>query len=177
MRNLLLLFIPVTFLFMFMAACDGDYRQRAIGENHEIIVVMDSALHESETADALRNTFGKIIETLPGQGENLYTLRFMDFQTNDELDQIRKFKNIIFAGPIDDETNTERSIVEIVQVGEDEGLRVAVTHERDARQVAHGADVLAEHAGHRRRGPQAVAGNLMINILGFCSRGIQYDKR
>lgn len=110
MRNLLLLFVPVTFLYMFMAACDGDYRQRAIGENHEIIVVMDSTLHESETADAIRNTFGKTIETLPGQGENLYTLRFMDFRTNDELDQIRKFKNIIFAGPIDDETNTSSFI-------------------------------------------------------------------
>jgi hypothetical protein len=108
MRNLIIiLLLSVSFTTM---ACDGDYRQRAIGENHEIIVVMDSTLHESETADAIRNTFGRTIETLPGEGEQLYTLRFRDFRSNQELDEIRKFKNLIFAGPIDDETNTSSFI-------------------------------------------------------------------
>lgn len=108
MRNLIIiLLLSVSFTTM---ACDGDYRQRAIGENHEIIVVMDSTLHEGETADAIRNTFGRTIETLPGEGEQLYTLRFRDFRTNQELDEIRKFKNLIFAGPIDDETNTSSFI-------------------------------------------------------------------
>jgi hypothetical protein len=108
MRNLIIiLLLSVSFTTM---ACDGDYRQRAIGENHEIIVVMDSTLHESETADAIRNTFGRTIETLPGEGEQLYTLRFRDFRSNQELDEFRKFKNLIFAGPIDDETNTSSFI-------------------------------------------------------------------
>ncbi len=108
MRNLI--FLLLLTLLITAVSCDGDYRQRAIGDNHEIYVVMDSSLHESETADAIRNTFGKTIETLPGEGEQLYTLRFRDFRTNQELDEIRKFKNIIFAGPIDDETNTSSFI-------------------------------------------------------------------
>lgn len=108
MRNLFVLLVLVSILFSI--ACEGDYRQRAIGDNHEIIVIMDSTLHESETAEALRNTFGKTIETLPGRDEQLYSLRFLDFRTNQELEDLRKFKNIIFAGPIDDQTNTSSFI-------------------------------------------------------------------
>ncbi|MEX0993991.1 MAG: DUF4837 family protein [Balneolaceae bacterium] len=91
---------------IFMAACEGDYRQRAIGENSEIFVVMDSTQHDSETAIALRETFGKTIETFPNRRESLYNLRFRDFRNNEELDQLRKFKNLIFAAPIDQESNT-----------------------------------------------------------------------
>ncbi|MEX2573051.1 MAG: DUF4837 family protein [Balneolaceae bacterium] len=90
-------------------ACEGDFRQRAIGDNHVIFVVMDSTLHDSRTADALRETFGRPVETLPNPEEQ-YTLRFRDFRTNDELDELRKFKNIIFAGPVNDQTNTSAFI-------------------------------------------------------------------
>lgn len=108
MRYLLVLLVLVSFLFSI--ACEGDYRQLAIGENHEIVVIMDSTQHESNTAEALRNTFGKTIETLPGRDEQLYTLRFRDFRSNQELEDLRKFKNIIFAGPIDEQTNTSSFI-------------------------------------------------------------------
>lgn len=95
---------------MFWTSCEGDYRQRAIGDNVEIFVVMDSTMHESETATALRETFGKYLQTIPGQPEELYTLRFRDFRSNDELEQIQRYKNIIFAGPIDDDANTSMFI-------------------------------------------------------------------
>ncbi|MEX2600720.1 MAG: DUF4837 family protein [Balneolaceae bacterium] len=96
--------------FLFSTACEGDYRQRAIGDNVEIFVVMDSTLHESETAAALRETFGRYLQTIPGQPEELYTLRFRDFRSNEELEQLQKYKNLIFAGPIDDETNASTLI-------------------------------------------------------------------
>lgn len=92
--------------FLFTIACDGDYRQRAIGDNANIIVIMDSTFHDSETANALRETFGRTIETLPDRRESMYNLRFHDFRSNEELDQLKKFKNLIFAAPIDQESNT-----------------------------------------------------------------------
>lgn len=108
MRDIILLLFLGTLLSATIS-CEGDFRQRAIGENHNIIVVMDSTLHDSETADALRTTFGKYLETLPNP-EPLYTLTFRDFRTNEELEDLRKFKNLIFAGPIDDNTNTSSFI-------------------------------------------------------------------
>ena len=90
-------------------SCEGDFRQRAIGENHIITVIMDSTLHDSRTADAIRATFGQGIETLPSP-EPLYSLRFRDFRTNEELETLRKMNNLIFAGPLDDDSNTSTFI-------------------------------------------------------------------
>ncbi|MEX0770784.1 MAG: DUF4837 family protein [Balneolaceae bacterium] len=104
LRNLCLLLITTAFLTT--VACEGDYRQRAIGENSDIIVVMDSTWQDSETAFALKETFGRTIETLPNRRESLYNLRFRDFRTNEELEQLRKFNNLIFAAPIDQESNS-----------------------------------------------------------------------
>ncbi len=105
-----LILILVSAIFAVTVACEGDYRQRAIGDNHVIYVVMDSTMHDSQTAQAIEETFGRIIETMPNRTENLYTLQFRDFRTNDQLDELRKFNNLIFAGPIDDQTNTSSFI-------------------------------------------------------------------
>lgn len=94
-----------TMLLLFLlTSCDGDYRPMSIGGIDEVIVVMDSTLWDSQTALALEDTFGKGIETLPGY-EPTYRLVFRDFNTNSQLDELRKFKNIIIASPIDDDTN------------------------------------------------------------------------
>ncbi len=122
MRRITLLLLTTVF-FLPLLACEGDFRQRAIGENHEIIVVMDESLHEGATAEALNETFGRVIETLPGQAEMKYTLRFQDFQTNEELENIRKRKNIIFAGPIDDETNVSSFIRALLTSDVEERVR------------------------------------------------------
>jgi len=108
MQRTVLLALLLTTLFL--SACGGDYRQRAIGDNDDVVVIMDSTLHESATAEALIATFGRIIETLPGRDEQLYRLRFRDFRNNNELDELRKFKNIIVAGPIDDQNNVSSFI-------------------------------------------------------------------
>ena len=106
--RLLSLLIPVAFLILF-TACEGDYRPKSMGAVDEIYVVMDSTDWNSDTAMAIRETFGRQIETVPTP-ENAYTLTFKDFGTNDQLDQLQEYKNIIFAAPLGEEHNVSRFI-------------------------------------------------------------------
>ncbi|HKK47279.1 MAG TPA: DUF4837 family protein [Balneolaceae bacterium] len=105
-------FIKTTLLLFIVAAwvgCSGDYRQQASGAIDHVVVVMDSTQFHSQTADAIRGTFGRWIQTLPNP-EPLFDLSFRDFDNNAQLNQLKKFKNIIVAAPIDDSTNTARFI-------------------------------------------------------------------
>lgn len=77
----------------------------SIGSIDEIIVVMDSTSWDSETALAIEETFGQVIETIPGAPEPKYNLTFRDFRSNEELERLRSYKNVIFATPINAETN------------------------------------------------------------------------
>lgn len=95
--------IPIIYLFT-VVSCDGDYRPISIGAVDEVIVVMDSTFHDSQTALAIEDTFGKYLRTLPAP-EPTYKLIYKDFSSNDELEEIQKNKNIIFVSPIEDETN------------------------------------------------------------------------
>ena len=108
MKSLLKISLLVTFTVVF-AACEGDYRQKAVGGFGEVIVVMDSTEWESETAEAIRNTYGKDMFTLPSP-QPKFDLRFRDFKNNDELDRLKKSKNIIIAAPINDSTNTSKFV-------------------------------------------------------------------
>lgn len=85
--------------------CEGDYRQKARGSFGEVTVIMDSTDFESETAKALRETFGGWIQTIPGKPPR-FDLRFQDFNSNERLEQLKRYRNIIVAAPIDDSTNT-----------------------------------------------------------------------
>ena len=102
------LLIPIAFLALF-TACEGDYRPQSIGAVDEIYVVMDSTDWNSDTAMAIRETFGRQILTVPTP-ENAYTLTFKDFDTNDQLDQLQEYKNIIFAAPLDEGHNVSRFV-------------------------------------------------------------------
>jgi hypothetical protein len=57
----------------------------------------------------IEETFGKPIPTLPSY-EPTYRLVYRDFSTNAQLDDLRQYKNLIFAAPIDDETNVANLI-------------------------------------------------------------------
>ena len=103
-RNLLVISLIVTTI-----ACEGDFRETAKGSPREFIVVMDSTKWESATADAVRNTYGKLIYTLPNPEPN-YDLSFISIRSRSQLDRIRKNKNIIFVGTLDEETNVGRQI-------------------------------------------------------------------
>ncbi|NBC27629.1 MAG: DUF4837 family protein [Bacteroidetes bacterium] len=101
-------FTPLLFIVL-LASCSGDYRPKSIGAVDEVIVVMDSTQWNSDTAMAIRETFGGLIETVPTP-ENAYDLTFRDFKNNRQLEQLKEFKNVIFAGPIGDSTNVSRFI-------------------------------------------------------------------
>jgi hypothetical protein len=90
---------------LFIANCGGDYRPQASGTFGDAVVIMDSTQWESETAQAIREVYGQGIETLP-QWEPMMDLRFQDFKNNDELERLRKNKNIIVAAPLSDSSNT-----------------------------------------------------------------------
>lgn len=101
--NKFYLIIPIIAVVLF-SSCDSDYRPNSIGQIDQVIVVMDSTQWDSQTALAIEETFGAGIETLPNW-EPKYNLEFRDFRTNQQLDYIREHKNVIFATPLDDETN------------------------------------------------------------------------
>jgi hypothetical protein len=89
--------------------CEGDFRREAIGAMGQVVVIMDSTEFDSQTAEAIRQTFGRPVRTLP-RVPSLFDLTFRDINTNAELEQIKKFKNLIIAAPIDDSTNTSQFI-------------------------------------------------------------------
>lgn len=108
MRLYILTILAAAFVFLFVA-CNGDYRENASGNTRDVVVIMDSTQWNSETADAIRDTFGKLVFTLPN-AEPSYDLSFTSFHSQEQLDRLKKQKNVIFAAPIDDETNTARQI-------------------------------------------------------------------
>lgn len=102
------LFLAIVVLVTTLS-CDGDYRQQAVGTFGDAVVLMDSSYHESAAADAIRDTYGRAITTLPNY-EALFDLRFVDFNSNQELEAVKKNKNVIIASPIDDSTNVGRFV-------------------------------------------------------------------
>lgn len=97
-------------LTLFFASCDFDqYKPDALGTFAEVIVIMDSTEYESQTADAIRSTFGRNIYTIPDAPEFM-DLLFRSFSTNNELERLKKLKNIIIAAPLDGEGNTSELI-------------------------------------------------------------------
>lgn len=100
-------------LFLLVVAiwvgCEGDYRQKARGSFGQAVVLMDSSQFESQTADAIRQTYGGWIQTIPGKPP-LFDLTFRDVKNNDQLEQLKRFKNLIIAAPISDTSNVARFI-------------------------------------------------------------------
>lgn len=108
MKSVLSLTLTLT-LIILTAACSGDYRELADGNTREIVVVMDSTKWDSETAEAIRNSFGEYVLTLPN-AEPYYDLTFMNIRSNSQLNRIKRQKNVIFAAPIDEDSNTGRQV-------------------------------------------------------------------
>lgn len=108
MRLLKLFTVAVTASLAVMG-CEGDYRPQATGPFGEAIVIMDSTAWDSQTAQAIRDVYGEGMETLPNW-EAQMDLRFRDFRNNDELEQLRRHKNIIIAAPISDSSNTAQFV-------------------------------------------------------------------
>ncbi|MEQ9310427.1 MAG: DUF4837 family protein [Balneolaceae bacterium] len=103
-------------------ACDTDFREFAKGNTREFIVVMDSTQWESETANAIRETFGKGVFTLPSP-EEYYDLTFMPIRSRSQLERIRNSKNIIFASAVDADDNVGRQVRAFLDDGVEQRVR------------------------------------------------------
>ena len=105
------LFAVVAALFgVLFTACDElEYRPSAVGPDDEIAVVISGDHWEGEVGDVVREELGTFVYTLPVP-ERMFDLRHMEIHTEDDLDQIRRRKNVVFVAPITDTTNEAQMI-------------------------------------------------------------------
>jgi hypothetical protein len=105
MHTLKLPLLLISLITIFgLQACDGVYKPGSRGKISEILVVMDGSKWNSELGEAVRNTFGAEIRTMP-RSEPLYDLRFADIRNNADLESIKLTRNVIFVASLDDESN------------------------------------------------------------------------
>lgn len=97
------LLTPLIFSLLILS-CGGDYRKEARGQFGSAVVIMDSTSWDSQTANAIRSTYGGKIESILGF-ESRFDLTFEDFSSNEELEQLKFNKNIIIVSPIDADHN------------------------------------------------------------------------
>jgi hypothetical protein len=102
-------FLTAVLLATVLISCGGDYRQKAQGQMGDVVVAMDSSQWEGATAEAIREVFGANIETIPAP-EPEFDLMFRDFSNNEELEEIRNNKNLIFAAPLEANSNVGQFI-------------------------------------------------------------------
>ena len=87
----------------------GDFRPRAVGQEGEIVVVVDSSHWNGPIGDALKETVGRWVGTLPAP-ERQFDLRQVSLVTENDLEMARRHKNVIFVAPLDDTTNEAQYI-------------------------------------------------------------------
>jgi hypothetical protein len=98
------IFYIVILLFIVLQACDGVYKPSSRGKISEVLIVMDASKWNSDLGDALRNSFGADIKTMP-RSEPLYDLRFADIRNNADLESIKLTRNVIFVASLDEQSN------------------------------------------------------------------------
>jgi len=104
LRKFTLPIIGTLIVALGLLACEGDYRKRAQGTFGELIVVMDSSNIDTPLGKAIQNSFGGSFPGVPGF-QPKYDIRFVDFNTESKLEQIKRMKNVLIAAPIDEESN------------------------------------------------------------------------
>lgn len=105
MKNSIFITLSACLLLVSLTACKGDFRPEASGGFSEIIVVMDSSMVNSATANAIRNTFGAPIRTITPSPEPRYDLLFRDLRVSSDLELVQRNKNVIIAATIDEDSN------------------------------------------------------------------------
>lgn len=107
--------LPVTLpgilalVILFGAGCtvSGDYRPSALGPEGQITVAIDSAHWNGPIGDALRETIGGPIYTLPAP-EPAFTLQPVSIALEPLFEQMKKRKNIVIVAPLNDTTAEAR---------------------------------------------------------------------
>ncbi len=98
-------------LVLALSACTGDrdFRPFASGNDTDLYAVVDSVSWDGAIGDAVRETAGGTVRTLPAP-ENRYTTIEGNVETEERWEEVRSNKNIIVAAPFTDST-FEASIV------------------------------------------------------------------
>ena len=114
-------------LMTFMLGCgSADYRPRAVGPEGLLTVVIDSSQWNGEVGDAIRETLGGYIQTLPVP-EPSFELKPAALSSQQALEVIKKQKNIVIAAPLSDSSNIvsqfissrlDPSVKEMIQSGQ-----------------------------------------------------------
>ncbi|MEX0822434.1 MAG: DUF4837 family protein [Rhodothermales bacterium] len=85
----------------------ADYRPRAVGQEGEIVIVIDSTDWSGSIGEAIKGTVGRYIKTLPAP-ERQFDLRQVDLVSERDLEMARRHKNVIFVASLSDSTNEAR---------------------------------------------------------------------
>ncbi len=95
-----------TLCLLVVAGCSGnaDYRPRAVGPEGIVTVVIDSTQWNGVVGDAIRETLGGYIQTLPVP-EPAFELKPAALTSQQALEVIKKQKNVVFAAPLEDTSN------------------------------------------------------------------------
>ncbi len=109
-------------LFTATGCGSGDFRPRAVGQEGEIVVVVDSNHWNGSIGDALQQTVGQWVGTLPAP-ERQFDLRQIDLETEEDLEMARRHKNVIFVAPLDDTTNEAVYIKNVFDSTAQEAIR------------------------------------------------------
>lgn len=106
-----------------LAGCgSADYRPRAVGQEGEIVIVMDSSDWNGSIGDAIKETVGRYIGTLPAP-ERQFDLRQVDLVTERDLEMARRQKNVIFVAALNDTTNEARYIQNVFDSTAQQAIR------------------------------------------------------
>ena len=101
-------------LTLLLLGCgDMDLRPEAIGPEGQITVVIDSARWAGPVGNALRDQLGGPILTLPSR-EPTFHLKQTTILTQQTLDLVKDYKNVVFVAPLSDTTNEARYISSIL---------------------------------------------------------------
>ncbi len=116
---------------------ESDFRPRAVGLDTEILVVADSLDWSGAIGEALRETVGQFISTLPAP-ERQFELRHVPLETEDDLETARRQKNVIFVAAFSDSTNEAEYIRNVFDPTAQQAIReeggVAVSRENIFRR-------------------------------------------
>ncbi len=114
-------------LITFTLGCGStDYRPRAVGPEGLLTVVIDSSQWNGDVGNAIRETLGSYIQTLPVP-EPSFELKPAALSSQQALEVIKKQKNIVIAAPLSDSSNVvsqfissrlDASVKEMIQSGQ-----------------------------------------------------------
>ncbi len=104
-RHALLLLPFAALALLFMAACGlTDYQPEAVGPDAQLTVVIDSARWQGPIGAAVREHLAPYINTLPVPGR-MFDVRVRELDTNADLENVKKFKNVVFVAPLSGNSN------------------------------------------------------------------------